>query len=195
MNALVVGADRLGNIPNLLLDFNINIAEHVSGRQATHQRRYGDLPKGIDVVILFTDFLGHNVMKSFREAARRKGLPVVACRRSVCCVRKSLECLNLIKAGMFARNARPEPFRSRAATPMFDRSRQMFRSIALAKGNFFINNYSHFFSVCASNVYLPLPRRDRPSDTGMRRTGRLLDTTVARAAGRRRLVWPLRVLC
>ncbi len=38
MNALVVGADRLGNIPEILLGFGIHIAHHVSGRNASHQR-------------------------------------------------------------------------------------------------------------------------------------------------------------
>jgi hypothetical protein len=33
MDALVVGADRLGNIPELLAEFDIRIAAHVSGRQ------------------------------------------------------------------------------------------------------------------------------------------------------------------
>lgn len=95
MNAMLVGADKLGNIPEVLADFGIRIAQHVSGRHATHQRKFSGLPKNTDLVILFTDFLGHNVMKTFRDAARREGLPVVACRRSTCSVKKSLECLNL----------------------------------------------------------------------------------------------------
>ena len=45
---------------------------------------------GIEMVILFTDFLGHNVMKSFREAARAQGLPVLCCRRSTCSVKQAL---------------------------------------------------------------------------------------------------------
>ncbi len=98
MNALVVGADRLGNIPETLLGFGIHVAHHVSGRNASHQRKFTGLPSNTDLVILFTDFLGHNVMKSFRDAANRSRLPVVACRRSVCCVQKSLECLDLDKS-------------------------------------------------------------------------------------------------
>lgn len=91
MNALVVGADRLGNIPQVLADFGIRVAHHVDGRQPSHQRKAPCLPRDTELVILLTDFLGHNVMKSFREAAGREKLPVLACRRSVCCVQKSLE--------------------------------------------------------------------------------------------------------
>ena len=95
MNAMVVGADRLGKIPQALSLFNIRIAHHVSGRDSSHQRKLVGLPRGVDLVILFTDFLGHNVMKSFREIARREEVPVVVCKRSVCSVIKALECHGL----------------------------------------------------------------------------------------------------
>lgn len=91
MNALLVGADRLGNIPNVLDGFGIRIAGHVSGRDCTHQRRSSALPSGIELVILFTDFLGHNVMQRFREAAGRAGVQVVCCRRSVCALQQALD--------------------------------------------------------------------------------------------------------
>lgn len=90
MNALIVGADRLGNIPDVLQAFGIRIAAHVSGRDSTHQRRSAPLPAGIQMVILFTDFLGHNVMQRFREAASREGVPLVCCRRSVCALQQAL---------------------------------------------------------------------------------------------------------
>lgn len=90
MEALVVGADRLGNIPDVLAEFGIAIRKHISGRESAHQKRVVGLPSGIGLVILFTDFLGHNVMKSFREAARAQGLPVLCCRRSTCSVKQAL---------------------------------------------------------------------------------------------------------
>ena len=91
MNALLVGADRLGNIPAVLDGFGIRIAGHVSGRDTTHQRRSGKLPAGIEVVILFTDFIGHNVMQRFREAAGKQGVQVVCCRRSTCALQQALD--------------------------------------------------------------------------------------------------------
>ena len=90
MDALLVGADRLGNIPDILSNFGIRIAAHVSGRDTTHQRRSGKLPAGIEVVILFTDFIGHNVMQRFREAANRQGVMFVCCRRSTCALQQAL---------------------------------------------------------------------------------------------------------
>ncbi len=91
MNALLVGADRLGNIPGLLSAYGINISRHVSGRGPAAQRSNGALPRGIDILILFTDFVGHNVMRGYREAARRQGMRFVACRRSVCDLRSALD--------------------------------------------------------------------------------------------------------
>jgi len=91
MNAMLVGADRLGNIPGVLEEFGINIAAHVTGRDRAHQRRASDLPTGIEMVILFTDFLGHNVMLRFREAASRAGVELVCCRRSVCALKQALD--------------------------------------------------------------------------------------------------------
>lgn len=90
MDALIVGADRLGNIQNVLSEFGIRIAGHVSGRETAHQRRTATLPAGIGMVILFTDFLGHNVMQRFREAASKEGAAVVCCRRSVCALQQAL---------------------------------------------------------------------------------------------------------
>lgn len=91
MNAMLVGADRLGNIPERLAAFGITITRHVSGRNSAHQRRLPALPKDIDLLILFTDFLGHNVMKSFRSQAQADGVRVVACRRSASCLAEELE--------------------------------------------------------------------------------------------------------
>lgn len=90
MDALIVGADRLGNIPNVLSEFGIRVAAHISGRDTAHQRRNAPLPSGVRMVILFTDFLGHNVMQRFREAASREGAAVVCCRRSVCALQQAL---------------------------------------------------------------------------------------------------------
>ncbi|HUH59286.1 MAG TPA: DUF2325 domain-containing protein [Candidimonas sp.] len=90
VNAVVVGADRLGNIPDLLKGHNISIHRHISGRDPAHQKKTPMLPSGTELLILLTDFLGHNVMKTFRAAAQRSGIRVVACRRSVCSMKQAL---------------------------------------------------------------------------------------------------------
>lgn len=98
LSAVIVGADRLGNIPDLLDRLNIAITHHISGRDPSHQKKAPQLPRGTDLVILLTDFLGHNVMKMFRQAAQRAGVRVVACRRSVCSMQQALQSCGLCGA-------------------------------------------------------------------------------------------------
>jgi len=71
----------------VLAAFDIRIAAHVTGRQSGHQKR-APLPAGIQLVILFTDFIGHNVMRQFRD--RAQGLPVLCCRRSTASLRQAI---------------------------------------------------------------------------------------------------------
>ena len=95
MNAMLVGADTLGNIPGVLDNFGISINKHLSGRNSSHQRKVDRLPAGTDLLILFTDFLGHNVMKHFRQLANEENIRFIACRRSVCSLKQSLQCVGL----------------------------------------------------------------------------------------------------
>ena len=98
-NAVVVGADRLGNIPDVLRAHRIAITHHISGRDPAHQKRALSLPSGTEILILLTDFLGHNVMKTFRTAAQKNGIRVLACRRSVCSMQQALTQCGLCREG------------------------------------------------------------------------------------------------
>ncbi len=91
MKATLVGADRLGNIPQALLARGIDVLRHISAREPAGQRRTKGLPAGTELLILFTDFLNHNAMRTFRRAAEEQGIPVVACRRSVTCLMQCLD--------------------------------------------------------------------------------------------------------
>ena len=92
MNAMLVGADTLGKIPTVLEEAGIRIDRHITGRNSAHQRKADRLPPDIDLLILFTDFLGHNVMRHYRELASENNVRFIACRRSVCALKQSLTC-------------------------------------------------------------------------------------------------------
>lgn len=81
MSAVLVGADRLGNIPELLEKMGIRVTNHISGRAASHQRQVAALPSSTDLLIVFTDFLNHNAMRSYRSRTvprrPRCGLPAI----------------------------------------------------------------------------------------------------------------------
>lgn len=91
MGAVIVGADRLGNLPDILKAHNIKIKKHITGRETAHQKKNLQLPSGTEILILFTDFLGHNVMRSFRSAAQKADIPIVACKRSASSMQAALE--------------------------------------------------------------------------------------------------------
>lgn len=106
MNCVVVGADRLGNIPEVLETMGIRIAGHISGRAASHQRQAAALPSNTQLLILFTDFLNHNAMRSYRNRAQQQGIRILACRRSISCLVKELQRLFGREAGC---RFRPRP--------------------------------------------------------------------------------------
>jgi hypothetical protein len=90
MQAILVGVDRLGNIPQLLSDYGVNILHHLSGRDTAHQRR-ANLPKEAELVIIFTDFMNHNTMRHYRDAAKDRGIPFLACPRSTVCLKECMD--------------------------------------------------------------------------------------------------------
>ncbi len=99
MKATLVGADRLGNIPQALLERGIDVLRHISAREPAGQRRSKGLPAGTELLILFTDFLNHNAMRAFRRAAEEQGIPVLACRRSVTCLMQCLDRFGQCRVG------------------------------------------------------------------------------------------------
>jgi hypothetical protein len=93
MNAVLVGADRLGNIPEALEKLGIRIARHITGRASSHQKQLVALPANTHLLILFTDFLNHNAMRNYRNRAAADGIQIVACKRSLNSLLMQLEAL------------------------------------------------------------------------------------------------------
>lgn len=81
---IVVGADRLGNIEGLLQERGLTNFKHFTGRNPKAQKSMPISTSGAKLMILFTDFVGHNVMRNFRKQAREHNIPFIACKRSVC---------------------------------------------------------------------------------------------------------------
>jgi len=95
---LLIGADRLGNIESLLRDRGYPDQVHIKGRKPSLQRRWTGSMDRTRLMVLFTDFLGHNVMRNFRRLAKDHGVPVVACRRSTVSLTMALDRLQLTDA-------------------------------------------------------------------------------------------------
>lgn len=80
---ILVGADRLGNIETVLKNRGLADYKHITGREPKLQKFSRSGLSGAKLMILFTDFVGHNVMRNFRKLARENQIPFIACKRTV----------------------------------------------------------------------------------------------------------------
>lgn len=80
MKALLVGADRLGNIPDALTDYGISEYTHWTGRKKG--MRNMDVPPTTDMIIVFYDFVEHNISKIIKEKAKQSDIPCVFSKRA-----------------------------------------------------------------------------------------------------------------
>jgi hypothetical protein len=88
---IIVGADRLGNIEDVLQQRGYSELMHVRGRNPKAQSRWEGGLERAQLMVLFTDFLGHNVMRKFRRLAKDNRIPYVACRRSTVSLSEALD--------------------------------------------------------------------------------------------------------
>ncbi|NGQ97229.1 DUF2325 domain-containing protein [Brevibacillus sp. SYP-B805] len=85
---LVVGGDRLGNIVDLLQNQGFQEVHHVSGRKSSQTGI--KIPSGVDVILVLTDFINHNLAKTIKQQAKDRCLPILFCKRSCAAIAKAL---------------------------------------------------------------------------------------------------------
>lgn len=88
MTVLLVGADQLGNIPKELEQFGCSQVIHWSGRKKEVLKK--GIPAKVDIVFVFHDYVGHNLMAIIKEQAKRLELPVIFVKRSVADIKSKL---------------------------------------------------------------------------------------------------------
>jgi hypothetical protein len=76
-----VGADRLGKIPVQLSEKGYSEIIHWTGRSKSYLNK--SIPKEVDVIILFWDFLNHNLMQQVKRQAKAQGIPLVFSKRNI----------------------------------------------------------------------------------------------------------------
>ncbi|MEW5919648.1 MAG: DUF2325 domain-containing protein [Bacillota bacterium] len=89
MSVLIVGGDRLGNIPNNLKGFGFTEIKHLSGRKMGHIAV--NLPREIDAILVFTDYVNHGLALKIKKNAQKKGVKTIFARRSWAHVAKAWE--------------------------------------------------------------------------------------------------------
>ena len=93
----IVGCDGkyLKSIRYLLSGLGYSINKHVEGRHRNAQHKStAVIPPKTDLVIVFIDYISHNIKYNFSVEAKKLGIPVIYCVRSVTQLRGKLECLN-----------------------------------------------------------------------------------------------------
>ena len=93
----IVGCDGkyLKSIRDLLSSLGYSINKHVEGRHRNEQHKStAVIPNRTDLVIVFTDYISHNIKSNFSSEAEKLNIPVIYCVRSVSKLIGKLECLN-----------------------------------------------------------------------------------------------------
>jgi hypothetical protein len=80
MTILIVGADRLGNIPEKLHEKGVEEIIHWSGRKTADLTK--TIPKNVDGIILFCDFINHRLMYNIKRQAKAFNIPIIFSKRS-----------------------------------------------------------------------------------------------------------------
>lgn len=79
MTVLLVGADRLGNIPKELEQHGCTEVIHWPGRKPQCKK----IPVSVDMVLVFHDFINHRLMDDVKSQAKRRRLPILFSRRGI----------------------------------------------------------------------------------------------------------------
>jgi len=89
MKALLVGADRLGNIPDALTEYGVREYIHWTGRKKG--MRNMEIPDTTDMIIIFYDFVEHNITKVVKEKAKQNNIPCIFSKRACSDLVKKLD--------------------------------------------------------------------------------------------------------
>lgn len=94
MTALVIGADYLGAMEQKMRDMGITEIAHITGRNPGEVKRM-HIPKAAAFVLVFTDYISHNMAKVVKSHAKAQSVPLVYAKRSWSAVEHKLAGLDL----------------------------------------------------------------------------------------------------
>ncbi|MFO0659426.1 MAG: DUF2325 domain-containing protein [Polyangiaceae bacterium] len=89
MTALLIGADYVEPIKEVLAEAGLETGDHWSGRKPGDLKR--SIPRDTSVVVVMTDYVNHCLVKKIRQDCSKLHIPVVFCRRHVQEVREKIQ--------------------------------------------------------------------------------------------------------
>jgi hypothetical protein len=75
MGILIVGGDRVEKLVSALDERGLGPSVHWNGRRSGELHR--SFPPGVDLVVVVWEQLGHPMLRKVKEAAQRRGVPVL----------------------------------------------------------------------------------------------------------------------
>lgn len=94
MTALVIGADYLGAIEYKMREKGVTEIAHITGRNPGELKRM-NIPKTTAFVLVFTDYVNHNMARTVKNHAKAQSVPLVYAKRSWCAVERKLAGIGL----------------------------------------------------------------------------------------------------
>jgi hypothetical protein len=88
---LIVGADRINAFVPKLKELGITRVTHWTARRPSVAKN--EIPKHVEMVIFFTDFLNHSAARKIKARAKERDLPALFCRRAWSEIICEIECL------------------------------------------------------------------------------------------------------
>ena len=95
MSVIIVGGDRLGSIPEKLRTAGFDEIQRLTGRKRRKAQEF-DIPEEMDLVLVLTDYLSHNLMQTVKKEAKKKNISLVFSRRSWSSIYKKMNRLNIV---------------------------------------------------------------------------------------------------
>ncbi len=86
MTVLLVGADKLGNMPKELEDRGASEIIHWTGRKGRNR----EIPRHVDMVLVVHDYVNHALMDSVKGQAKRRQLPIIFAKRGVADLKRAI---------------------------------------------------------------------------------------------------------
>lgn len=77
---MIIGGDHLGKITKKLEGEGFKDVIHVSGRKVQMVKR--EIPQKVDLILVLTDFINHNLSGVIKRKAQEQGIPIRFSKRS-----------------------------------------------------------------------------------------------------------------
>lgn len=96
MTALLIGADYVEPIKDVLAAAGLETLDHWTGRKPGDLKR--SIPRDAQVVVVMTDYVNHCLVKKIRTDCSKLHIPVLFCRRNIQDVREKVQAFARAKA-------------------------------------------------------------------------------------------------